>query len=379
MPVARGSTELIIDGYIAREVLKPLLLIVTVLILIFVGYSSGRYLSYAADGLLQIDTLASFILIKMVIALEVLLPIALYLSIVLGLGKLESGAEITAIRASGIGNGRVMRAVIGISILLAIIVAGFSMYGRPIAYEKSYWIKAKAEAEIEIDKLQSGNFYDSEARERTIFVEHVDKKNGQLERIFIRGDRGGFIHVIYAGSGIQEFDVATGRRVLTLMNVRVYVIGPHGATDRGLGKFKILKLRLDDIAPLSVGYKRKAAPTATLASSNSRLDIAEFQWRLSTPISTVLLGILAVLLSRSAPRSSRYTKTIGAMLIYIVYFNLSAVAKTWVETGVVGKFPGIWWVQFCLLMIIAALILSPKIAFKRAAEHTYLPPLSSGG
>jgi lipopolysaccharide export system permease protein len=67
------------------------------------------------------------------------------------------------------------------------------------------------------------------------------------------------------------------------------------------------------------------------------------------------------------------------MLIYIVYFNLSAVAKTWVETGVVGKFPGIWWVQFCLLMIIAALILSPKIAFKRAAEHTYLPPLSSGG
>ncbi|MFT4585458.1 MAG: lipopolysaccharide export system permease protein [Gammaproteobacteria bacterium] len=376
--MARGSAELIIDGYITREVLKPLLLIVTVLILIFVGYSSGRYLSYAADGLLQLETLVSFILIKMVIALEVLLPIALYLSIVLGLGRLESGAEITAIRASGIGNGRVMRAVVGISIVLALIVAAFSMYGRPIAYEKSYWIKAKAEAEIEIDKLQSGNFYDSEERERTIFVEEVDKKTGQLERIFIRGDRGGFIHVIYAGSGIQEFDFATGRRVLTLMNARVYLIGPHGATDRGLGKFKTLKLRLDDVAPLSVGYKRKAAPTSALASSNSVLDIAEFQWRLSTPISTVLLGILAVLLSRSAPRSSRYTKTIGALLIYIVYFNLNAVAKTWVETGVVGKFPGIWWVQFCLLMIIVALILRPKLAFKRAAERVYSPPLSPG-
>ena len=52
--------------------LKPLLSITAVLIVIFVGYSSGRYLSYAVDGLLQIETLTAFILIKMVIALEVL-------------------------------------------------------------------------------------------------------------------------------------------------------------------------------------------------------------------------------------------------------------------------------------------------------------------
>ena len=105
----RGPGKLIIDRYITKEVLKPLMTITAVLIVIFVGYSSGRYLSYAVDGLLQIETLAAFILIKMVIALEVLLPIALYLSIVLGLGRLESRSEIIALRASGIGNLRVMR------------------------------------------------------------------------------------------------------------------------------------------------------------------------------------------------------------------------------------------------------------------------------
>jgi lipopolysaccharide export system permease protein len=365
-----GLIELIIDGYIAREVLKPLAIITSALIIVFAGYSSGRYLSYAVDGLLQIETLASFILIKLVIALEVLLPIALYLSIVLGLGRLESNSEVTAIRASGIGGQRVMRVVIGVSCLLALLVACFSIYGRPLAYEQSYWIKAKAEAEIELDKLESGNFYDSERRERTIFVEQVDKASGRLERIFIRGERGGIVHVIYAGSGIQEFDVASGRRVLTLFDVRVYFIGPWGESDKGLGKFKKMTLRLADAEPLSLGYKRKAAATSELALSNVPLDVAEFQWRLSTPVSTVLLGVLAVLFSRSAPRSSRYAKIIGAGLVYIVYYNLSIVARTWVETEVVGKFPGIWWVQVALILVIVGLVVVPKLAFNRAAHRS---------
>ena len=349
--------------------LKPLLTIIVVLIVIFVGYSSGRYLSYAVDGLLQIETLAAFILIKMVIALEVLLPIALYLSIVLGLGRLESRSEIIALRASGIGNLRVMRVVVGISVLLALAVACFSMLGRPIAYEKSYWIKAKADAELELDKLESGIFYDSEERERTIFVENVDKKDSRLNRVFIRGERGGVIHIISAQTGVQKFDLTSGRRSLILSDVHVYALGPRGAPDKGLGRFKQMTLHLSDAEPISLEYKRKAAPTAQLARSDLPLDIAEYQWRLSTPVSTVLLGILAVILSRAAPRSSRYTKTIGALLIYAVYYNLTAMAKTWVETDVVGKFPGIWWVQFALVLLIAVLLFIPRWSFRRAALH----------
>lgn len=362
-----GPAELIIDGYIAREILKPLVIITTALIIVFAGYSSGRYLSYAVEGLLQIETLASFILIKLIIALEVLLPIALYLSIVLGLGKLESNSEVTAIRASGIGSRRVMVVVVGVSCMLAFVVACFSIYGRPLAYEQSYWIKAKADAELELDKLKSGNFYDSAERERTIFVERVDKESGYLESIFVRGERGGNTHVIYAASGIHDFDVTSGRRVLTMFDVRVYSIGPRGENDKVLGKFKKMTFRLDDAEPLSVGYKRKAAATAALAVSDVSLDVAEFQWRLSTPVSTVLLGILAVVFSRSAPRSSRYTKIIGAMVVYIIYYNLTIVAKTWVETGVVGKFPGIWWVQILLILTIAILITLPKWTFNRKA------------
>lgn len=358
---------MIIDAYIAREVLKPLFAIAAALILIFVGYSSGRYLSYAVDGLLQVETLASFIVIKMVIALEVLLPIALYLSIVLGLGRLETSSEITAVRASGIGNGRVLRVVAGIAVLLALVVACLSILGRPIAYEKSYEIKAQAEAELELDKLASGNFYDSENRTRTFFVEEVDKANGRLSRVFIRGERGGVIHIISAETGQHSIDPENGRRILALSNVHVYFLGPGGTADKGVGRFKEMKLRLGDSDPVTVGYKRKAAPIAELAGSDSPLDVAEFQWRLSTPVSTLLLALLGVILSRAAPRSSRYTKTIGALLVYAVYYNLAAMAKTWVETSVVGAMPGVWWVHVALLMLIVMLLLLPGWKFRRAA------------
>ncbi|MGR9092266.1 MAG: LPS export ABC transporter permease LptF [Gammaproteobacteria bacterium] len=360
---------MIIDGYIAREVLKPLIAIAATLIVIFVGYSSGRYLSYAVDGLLQVDTLASFIVIKMIIALEVLLPIALYLSIVLALGRLETRFEITAVRASGIGNGRVLRIVIGIATLLAIVVACLSIVGRPLAYQKSYQIKAQAEAELELDKLASGNFYDSENQSRTFFVERVDKVGGRLERVFIRGERGGTIHIISAESGQHSIDPGSGRRTLSLSNVHVYFLGPNGGADKGVGRFKKMELHLGASDPIEVGYKRKAAPIASLIGSDSPLDIAELQWRLSTPVSTLLLAILGVILSRAAPRSSRYTKTIGALLAYAIYYNLAVMAKTWVETRVVAPFPGIWWVQALLLLLICTLLWLPGWQFRRAARR----------
>ncbi|MFP6682642.1 MAG: LptF/LptG family permease, partial [Gammaproteobacteria bacterium] len=212
-------------------------------------------------------------------------------------------------------------------------------------------------------------FYDSQERERTIFVENVDKKDSRLNSVFIRGERGGVIHIISAQTGMQKFDVASGRRSLILSDVHVYALGPRGAPDEGIGRFKQMTLHLRDANPISIEYKRKAAPTINLARSNLPPDIAEYQWRLSTPVSTVLLGILAVILSRAAPRSSRYTKTIVALLIYAVYYNLTAMAKTWVETDVVGKFPGIWWVQFGLVVLIAVLLLIPKLAFNRAATR----------
>jgi len=74
-------------------------------------------------------------------------------------------------------------------------------------------------------------------------------------------------------------------------------------------------------------------------------DLAEFEWRLVTPIATILLGLLAVPFARAGPRQGRYVRLAMAILFYAVFFNLIALAKTWVEEHWVNAYiPGLWWV-----------------------------------
>jgi len=353
----------IIERYIAREVVKPLLTICGVLLIIFVGYSSGRYLTDAVNGLLPVETVVSLILLRSAIALEVLLPVALYLSVVLGLGRLYMDSEITALQACGMGVSRVFRVVFYLSLILAIVVAGLSLYGRPWAYEQSYWIKARADIDIDIENLEAGSFYESERDGQTIFVERVRRRSGRLENVFIRSEKYGLVRVTNAHEGYQEIDEASGRRHLVLLDVHVYELQRNGTRDK-IGRFGQLRMRLKDPEPISVGYKRKAASTLQLADSAQLLDVAELQWRLSTPVSTLLLGFLGVLVSRAGPRRSRYGKALAAIVIYAVYYNVSAISRTWLETGFVSTFPGIWWVQALLAVLLLALLYQPRMAFR---------------
>jgi lipopolysaccharide export system permease protein len=46
------------------------------------------------------------------------------------------------------------------------------------------------------------------------------------------------------------------------------------------------------------------------------------------------------------------------VVIFAIYYNMTAVAKTWMEQGVVGSFPGIWW-PHVLLTVLLVILLKP--------------------
>jgi len=78
---------LLIDRYIMHEISKPLVVIFAILLVIFVSYSATHYLADAVSGQLPRSTVISLILLKTVKALEILLSMALYLSIVLTISE----------------------------------------------------------------------------------------------------------------------------------------------------------------------------------------------------------------------------------------------------------------------------------------------------
>jgi lipopolysaccharide export system permease protein len=96
--------------------------------------------------------------------------------------------------------------------------------------------------------------------------------------------------------------------------------------------------------------------------------MAEFQWRLSTPLATILLALIGVPLSRSSPRHGKYAKITTAVVIFAVYYNLSALTKKWVERGILDTLPGIWWIQLLLAGLLLVLLWQPTTGFHRRGK-----------
>jgi lipopolysaccharide export system permease protein len=340
----------IIDRYLIREVTQPLTAIFIGLVVIFITFSLSRFLVDADAGLLQPIEVAKLTLLKSLISLDVLLPLSLFLGVMTGLGRLYSDSEIYAMRASGISEASLLRPLMRLALVLAVIVGLLSMWARPWAYAHSYAIVAAAEATAETGRIRAARFYDFGKNKQTVFIEHIAENGRDLSGVFVRTRKGDDLQVITASKGQFEYFFKPMFHRLVLTDARILKKVQDG-TDLS-GQFGSFTLYLPAQSPKPQGYKVKSASTNELRQSSDPADRAEFQWRLSTPVSALLLALAAIPLSRSRPRQGRYAKMLAALGIYAVYFNLLDVSRSWVEQGSSAY---IWWVPGLLSLVVAGL------------------------
>jgi len=88
-----------------------------------------------------------------------------------------------------------------------------------------------------------------------------------------------------------------------------------------------------------------------LLGSDAPSDIAQLQFRVSTPLMALVLTLLAVPLSRLRPRQGRYARVGFAIVAYFVYSNLLSAAKVWVDKGDLPPQIGVWWVHLAALAL----------------------------
>ena len=360
-------TAVIIERYIIREILKPLLIGVGLLVLIFAGYTSAVFLSDAASGTMQPQLIAYVILLNTVIALGVLLPTALYFSVVFGLGRMHRDSEMVSLTASGVSELRVLGAVFRLALVVALIVGFLSVYGRPWAFRLSYELEAGAMAELDIEKLQTGRFIELERSDYVLYAEDIDRNNKRLRGVYLQSDKDHTGTRVIQAEALHLAEAEEGLlRPVEFENGYAYLLDRFGQKDQIL-KFGTLQLYFSS-GPPPLSYKRRAEKTFKLAASEKPKEIAEFQWRLSTPLTTMLLALLAVPLSRMPARQGRHSKVILAIVVYAVLFNLAGVARNWVEQERVGAFPGVWWVYLLPVILLVILLLQPVRAM-RPSRH----------
>ena len=329
--------------------------VVVILLLIFSTRHFVLFLADAASGKISSEIVFNMLALRTITSLSVILPFGLYIAVLLAFGRLYKDSEMTALAACGVGPMRVIRTVFFVSVGCSLLVVISSFWATPWAHEKVFQVREQAQAETPFAIVSAGKFSGIGNSRQVFYVEKLTEDRSQLEDVFMQSqEKNGRMDVFSARSGHQFIDPETHARYLVLVDGYRYH-GTPGSADFTIQQFKKNAIRLEqqDVVPLH--RSRWATPTMDLWRSNNVLDQAEFQGRFSMPLATLLLAVLAVLLSRTSPRQGRFAKLFVAILVFITYYNTLGVAQSWVARGEVPVQVGVWWVHIGLLMVMATI------------------------
>lgn len=353
MPVPRHflSKRLsVIDRYLLREFAANLLGVTAVLWLIYVATRFARYLADAAVGRLPAEVIVDLLGYSSLGALSVLLPIATFLAVMLGLSRLSNDNELTVMAACGVPAGRTTRNVLLFSGVLAVVIGILSVVVVPNLMSNRDMLEQKSKMAASTTGLIAGTFKESQQGKWTFYSQGVSDDKQDMENIFIqiRGDAQQRPLTFRAKRGHFEIDNQSGDKYLVLENGYRYE-GDAGQQDFVIAEYASHSLLVEKGNKQAVAARSKYKPTLELWQSGRPDHLAEVQWRFATPIMTVILSLIAITLANSGPRQGRYAGFFPAVLVYILYSNLLAVSQAWIAKGTVSLWFGALWVHLLML------------------------------
>jgi len=349
----------LIDRYLLREILLGWLAITLVLWLIMISHRMVGYLAQAATGELPGDVILVLLGVKTLWLLAYVMPFSLALGVVIGLGRLYRDNEMTVLAACGVGPGRIYPPLLGMAFLVAVMLGWLVLDYIPGVVAYGERLTQRAEQQADVSLLGAGRFNVLHGGQITFYAERLSDDKQRMENLFVyvydRKKREEPPQVITADSSYRMTDPDDGDDYLVFVKGFRYE-GIPGESDYRIMKFDRQGVRVELPGRTTPSSKRSAIPTDELLESTDIKEIVELQWRLSVPVSVLVLVILAVPLSRTSPRKGRYGGLVVPVLLLVIYFNLMGTAKAWVEQGAIPPAIGIWWVHV-LPVVVAALML----------------------
>lgn len=184
-----------------------------------------------------------------------------------------------------------------------------------------------------------------------------------MENVFLQARDGGQTSVINSNSASYRNTEYPGSRFILFENGRRYT-GSRDSLDYRITRYRTYAVLVEQGDGGNRYVKLESLPTAALVGSDSPKHAAELQWRLSFVISSLLLPIMALALSRYSFSEQKYFSAFVAVLIYIVYSNMLSVAKTLLKRDEIPGFVGLWWVHLLLVVLIILVFQFPRLRLR---------------
>lgn len=342
----RRKMVTVLDKMVALDLLRTLLAVWSVIVVIIVSRQFIRILDKAIEGQVSNQTLMTVLGLKTIIASATFLPAALFMAVLMVLGRMYRDQEMSAVASAGGGAGTVYRAIFLLIFPVTVLSVGLSFYASPWAEAMMEELMHQDKESADLRGIAAGKFSEYSQGDLVFYVENIDADK-EMHQVFVQHRQGNRLAIINAETGRLK-DLPDGRYVILENGERIQ--GQPGALNFVLEQFTEYAVRIENKESVA-SFGKESIASEALVTSGQIADIAELQRRLSIPMGIILLSFIAVPLAQMSPRGGVYGNMLVGFIIYFSYGNLIRVSDSWVMNQTIPAWLGIVGVNTLLLLV----------------------------
>jgi lipopolysaccharide export system permease protein len=304
------------------------------------------------------------LLLRMPSFLEMILPMALFISILLAYGRMYSENEMTVLTATGFSERRLLGYTLIPGIVVMLVVGTFSLYLSPLGAQKMEALYQKQSEMTEFELLVPGRFQSTEKGSRVTYTESLSSDKTVMNNVFIADGN----TLMLAENGSQYISPETGSRFLELHGGKRFDVTP-GSLEFQVLEFERYGVKIAEETEDRRKTKKDAIPTVELIGSDNAKYQAQLQWRISLIIMVPILVLIAFPLSKVNPRQGRFARMFPAIILFMVYISVLIAMRGMVEKQKLSADFGIWSLHIIYFLIALSLLYGPEVLRRHRARR----------
>lgn len=342
--------------YLNREIIATALVVLIILLVVAVGGRFVGYLQQAALGKYSTDALWMLVGLRMPEFLQLLLPFALFLGLLLSLGRLYAEQEMVVLFGGGTSLGRLLGWLAPLVIGLTLLVGWLSFGVGPTSAQQLADLTTEQRNRQDFGAITPGVFFSYAKGNRVTYADDVSADRKTLLEVFMAERKGRLDAVtVRAEQATQYVDDQSGSRYLLLERGTRYE-GSIGDPEYRVVRFGQLGQRIEQQPVRRRGERVAAIPSAKLYPDRTPAAVAEWHRRLSLPLFTLISAMLAVGMARVKPRQGRFARILPAVGVFVSYYLMLTLAQNLLKGEQLPAWLGMWPVHFIYLGLLVWLL-----------------------
>ena len=385
----------ILRRYMTRQVASTTALVLGFLVVMMLGGRLIRYFGIAAEGRLDISLLFTIIGYNLPYFLELILPLAFFIALMLVFGRLYVDQEMAVINASGVSRGKLARLMTPLILALFVGEAAISVVAKPwgVRSSESIWQEQALTSAFDLIRpnefISSGNYHlyvgslsdDKKQLQDVVLIQAKPDEKGSatttsndiaqaksltsaelpeaLTDTLVPNDQTISKDTITLAKRAEQVNNgAGGVTQLDLFQGRRYEIGANSLkyNQVSFDRYRITLTESpkeivteNNIETQAIGPLWRAATNSTQVGSPNAIRAAqgELGYRFALPWLMIIAPMLAVPLSQVRPRQGRWLRLFPSILLFVscvlsIISLKSAVSQgsvsVWVYAWLIGGF-----------------------------------------